>query len=88
MKSVFCSFSIVHQVMLLVPEGLYWSQVTPSCLIGLDDNGHVVEGTGSPEETAMCIHRGVRMKNKHKAVLHLHSPYATALGIKLSMSNI
>jgi len=67
------------QVMLVVPEDIYWSQVTPSCLIGLDDDNEVVEGSGSPMEAAQCIHRGVRKYNNHPAICHLHSPYATAL---------
>jgi len=69
------------QLMLVVPQDIYWSEITPSCLIGLDDNNEVVEGVenGTPLEAAVCIHRGVRKRNNHAAICHLHPPYSTAL---------
>ena len=49
-------------------------------MIGINKEGKVVEGVGKNENSAYCIHTGVRNRFKHKCVMHLHTPYATALG--------
>ncbi|CAH1270206.1 ADD1 [Branchiostoma lanceolatum] len=68
-------------VMLLVPHGTHWSQVTASCLLGLNEKGEVVEGTGRAETSAAEIHMAVYdAREDVKSVMHTHSPYATALG--------
>ena len=41
----------------------HWSEMTASCMLGLDEEGEVVEAGsmgGGPEVTASCIHLGVR----------------------------
>ncbi|XP_013793002.1 adducin-related protein C1289.14-like, partial [Limulus polyphemus] len=69
------------EVMLVIPYGLHWSEVTPSCLIGLNSNNEVIEGKGTPETSAACIHRGIyRSCPNIRSILHTHAPYATALG--------
>jgi len=70
-----------EELMLVVPHGTLWSEVTPSCLLGISKDDEVIEGTGSPELSAVCIHRGARAQVPHLAVMHTHSPYITALGI-------
>lgn len=40
--------------------GIDWSQVSASCLLGLDTEGRVMEGQGEPELSGACIHLGVR----------------------------
>lgn len=74
-------------VMLLVPHGLYWSQVTPKCFIGLDvGTAEVIEGTGLPELTAHSIHRGVyRHRPDVQSVVHTHPTYATTLTVLKDM---
>ena len=76
-----------HAVMLLVPHGLYWSEVTPKCFIGLDvATAQVVEGQGMPELTAHTIHRAVyRHRPDVQAVVHTHPTYATVLAILKDM---
>ena len=61
----------------------HWSEMTASCMLGLDEDSRVVE-TGSlgggPEVSAACIHLGVRRARPDlRAVFHLHPPYSTAL---------
>jgi len=74
-------------VMLLVPHGLYWSQVTPKCFIGLDvTTAEVIEGSGMPELTAHSIHRAVyRHRPDVQAVVHTHPTYATTLAVLKDM---
>jgi ribulose-5-phosphate 4-epimerase/fuculose-1-phosphate aldolase len=65
---------------LVNPEGLFWSEVTASSLLLCDLNGRIVEGSGSVELTAFSLHAPIHRHNKSaRAVLHTHTPYATAL---------
>ncbi|XP_072013856.1 putative aldolase class 2 protein CC_1201 [Amphiura filiformis] len=69
-------------VMLLVPHGTHWSEVTASCLLGIClDSGDVVEGDGIAEASATNIHMAIHntMAPKIQSVMHTHTPYATAL---------
>jgi ribulose-5-phosphate 4-epimerase/fuculose-1-phosphate aldolase len=70
-------------VMLLVPHGTYWSEVTPKCFIGLDvHDGTVVEGAGLPELTAHVIHRAIyKHRPDVQSVMHTHATYATVLAV-------
>jgi len=74
-------------VMLLVPHGLYWSQVTPKCFIGLDvGTAEVVEGRGLPELSAHNIHRAIyRHRPDVVSVVHTHPTYATTLAVLKDM---
>lgn len=68
------------EVMLVFPEGLHWREVTASNLVGLDSEAKTVEGEGSPETTASCIHLSIhKMRPEAKVVMHTHQPYVTAL---------
>ncbi|KAG0728409.1 putative aldolase class 2 protein PA3430 [Chionoecetes opilio] len=69
-----------EEVMLVFPEGLHWREVTASNLVGLDSEAKTVEGEGSPETTASCIHLSIhKMRPETKVVMHTHQPYVTAL---------
>ena len=62
------------------PEGLFWSEITASSLLVCDFEGRVVEGEGTVEQTAFCLHAPLHRHNRNAAaVLHTHSPYTTAL---------
>jgi ribulose-5-phosphate 4-epimerase/fuculose-1-phosphate aldolase len=67
---------------LINPQGLHWSEVTPSDLVVVDAHGRKVSGRHEVEPTAFfihgCIHRGKPTAN---CVLHTHMPYATALTV-------
>jgi ribulose-5-phosphate 4-epimerase/fuculose-1-phosphate aldolase len=70
-----------HDDLFLVnPEGFFWSEITASSLLVCDLDGNIVEGSGTVERTAFCLHAPIHRHNKAaRAALHTHSPYATAL---------
>jgi ribulose-5-phosphate 4-epimerase/fuculose-1-phosphate aldolase len=54
--------------------------VTASSLLLCDLDGKIIEGTGTVEASAFSLHAPIHRHNKGaRAVLHTHSPYATAL---------
>lgn len=65
---------------LLNPFGRHWAEMRASDILLLDPEGRVVDGTGEPELTALCIHAPVHQRcPEARAILHTHMPYATAL---------
>ena len=68
------------ELFLVNPQGLHWSEITPSDLVVADGEGNVVEGSRSLEATAFHIHGRIHAGNRRATVvLHTHMPYATAL---------
>jgi ribulose-5-phosphate 4-epimerase/fuculose-1-phosphate aldolase len=68
------------ELFLVNPEGYFWSEVTASSLLLCNLDGTIVEGEGTVELSAFSLHAPIHRHNKRaKAVLHTHSPYATAL---------
>jgi ribulose-5-phosphate 4-epimerase/fuculose-1-phosphate aldolase len=68
------------ELFLVNPEGLFWSEVTASSLLLCDLEGKIVEGDGTVELSAFSLHAPLhRLNPGARAVLHTHSPYATAL---------
>jgi len=69
-----------QELFLVNPEGLFWSEVTASSLLLCDLDGTIVEGDGTVELSAFSLHAPIHRRNRRaRAVLHTHSPYATAL---------
>jgi ribulose-5-phosphate 4-epimerase/fuculose-1-phosphate aldolase len=69
-----------ENLFLVNPEGYFWSELTASSLLVCDLDGGIVEGTGTVETTAFCLHAPIHRHNKAaKAALHCHTPYTTAL---------
>ncbi|MFK8080492.1 MAG: aldolase [Granulosicoccus sp.] len=65
---------------LINPYGLHWSEIVPQALLLIDGDGNILEGDGELEDSARFIHvAGHRANPRHKALLHTHMPYATAL---------
>jgi ribulose-5-phosphate 4-epimerase/fuculose-1-phosphate aldolase len=68
------------ELFLVNPEGYFWSEVTASSLLLCHLDGSIVEGDGTVELSAFSLHAPIHRHNKKaKAVLHTHSPFATAL---------
>lgn len=66
--------------LLINPLGLHWSEIGPDDLLLIDGDGAVVEGDGEVEATALHIHvAGHRANPRHRVILHVHMPHATAL---------
>jgi ribulose-5-phosphate 4-epimerase/fuculose-1-phosphate aldolase len=69
-----------ENLFLVNPEGYFWSELTASSLLVCDLDGAIVEGEGTVEASAFCLHAPIHRHNKAaRAVLHTHTPYATAL---------
>jgi len=65
---------------LVNPEGYFWSELTASSLLVCDLDGNIVEGEGTVERTAFCLHAPIHRHNQAaKAALHCHTTYSTAL---------
>jgi ribulose-5-phosphate 4-epimerase/fuculose-1-phosphate aldolase len=69
-----------EDLFLVNPQGLHWSEITPSDIVMADGDGNIVEGKYPVEPTAFYIHARIHSGNpRAKVVLHTHMPYATAL---------
>jgi ribulose-5-phosphate 4-epimerase/fuculose-1-phosphate aldolase len=69
-----------EDLFLVNPQGLHWSEITPSALVMADGEGNVVEGKYPVEPTAFFIHARLHAGGRGpNVVLHTHMPYATAL---------
>jgi ribulose-5-phosphate 4-epimerase/fuculose-1-phosphate aldolase len=77
---------------LINPYGIHWAEMRPDDLLLIDGEGGILEGWGEVEASARNIHiAGHRANPNHAAILHVHSPHATALmmldGGKLEMAH-
>jgi ribulose-5-phosphate 4-epimerase/fuculose-1-phosphate aldolase len=66
---------------LILPFGLHWSEARASDLIVFDAAGRVLEGDGSLELSAQCIHVPIHRLTGARVVLHTHQPWTTALNM-------
>lgn len=65
---------------LINPYGTHWSEMQDDSLLLIDGDGRVLSGQGEVEDSAKFIHIGGHRANpRHKALLHTHMPYATAI---------
>src|SRR5215207_1324554 len=64
---------------LILPFGLHWSEASASRLVVYDDSGETVEGTGTVERSAHCIHTPIHRLTGAAVVLHTHQTWALAL---------
>ena len=65
---------------LINPQGLFWSEITASSLLLMDNEGKVIEGNGEVEATAFHIHMAIhRDIPSARCILHAHPPYCTAI---------
>ncbi len=68
-----------HDRYLINPRGLHWSEVGADDIVLIDVRGEVLAGRHRVEPTALFIHGAIHRITGHAVVLHVHSPYATAL---------
>ncbi len=66
---------------LVLPFGRHWSEARASDLIVFDEQGRVLEGTGSLELSAQCIHAPIHRVTGARVVLHTHQTWATTLNM-------
>jgi ribulose-5-phosphate 4-epimerase/fuculose-1-phosphate aldolase len=66
---------------LILPFGLHWSEARARDLIVFDEAGRVLEGEGTLELSAQCIHAPIHRITGARVVLHTHQTWATALNM-------
>lgn len=66
---------------LILPFGLHWSEARASDLIVFDEEGRVLEGKGSLELSAQCIHAPIHRITGARVVLHTHQTWTMALNM-------
>jgi ribulose-5-phosphate 4-epimerase/fuculose-1-phosphate aldolase len=66
---------------LILPFGLHWSEARASDLIVFDEEGRVLDGEGSLELSARCIHAPIHRITGARVVLHTHQTWAMALNM-------
>ena len=64
---------------LILPFGWHWSEASASKLVVYDDDGATVEGSGTVERSAHCIHTPIHRLSDAAVVLHTHQTWALAL---------
>ena len=78
--SVQCDGS--DELYLINAYGWHWSEMTAERLLLIDGDGKVLEGDGEVEASARNIHIASHRANpRHKAILHVHMPYATSISM-------
>ncbi|MEL6967469.1 MAG: aldolase [Pseudomonadota bacterium] len=71
-----------EELYLINAYGWHWSEMTAERLLLINGDGDVVEGHGEVEASARNIHIASHRANpRHKAILHVHMPYATAISM-------
>ena len=65
----------------VLPFGLHWSEAKASDLIVFDESGATLEGEGTVELSARCIHAPVHRITGANVVLHTHQTWALALNM-------
>ncbi len=66
---------------LILPYGLHWSEARASDMIVFDEAGQVLEGSGSLELSAQCIHAPIHRITGARVVLHTHQTWTIALNM-------
>ena len=70
-----------HGQYLILPFGIHWSEARASDLIVFDEQGRVLEGDGSLELSAQCIHAPIHRITGARVVLHTHQTWTLALNM-------
>ena len=66
---------------LILPFGWHWAEAKASHMITFDETGQTLDGEGSVELSALCIHAPIHRITGARVVLHTHQTWATALNM-------
>lgn len=66
---------------LILPFGLHWSEARASDMVVFDESGATLEGEGTVELSAQCIHAPIHRITGARVVLHTHQTWALALNM-------
>jgi ribulose-5-phosphate 4-epimerase/fuculose-1-phosphate aldolase len=70
-----------HDRFLILPFGLHWSEARASDLVVFDEAGNTLEGDGTVELSAQCIHAPIHRITGARVVFHTHQTWALALNM-------
>jgi ribulose-5-phosphate 4-epimerase/fuculose-1-phosphate aldolase len=66
---------------LILPFGWHWSEASASRMVVFDEAGNTLEGDGTVELSAYCIHAPIHRITGANVVLHTHQTWAVALNM-------
>ncbi|MEO8524275.1 MAG: class II aldolase/adducin family protein [Caldimonas sp.] len=66
---------------LILPFGLHWSEARASDMIVFDEQGGLLEGNGTLELSAQCIHAPIHRITGARVVMHTHQTWTIALNM-------
>jgi ribulose-5-phosphate 4-epimerase/fuculose-1-phosphate aldolase len=66
---------------LILGYGRHWSEARASDMIVFDEQGRVLEGSGTLELSAQCIHAPIHRISGARVVMHTHQTWAMALNM-------
>lgn len=66
---------------LILPFGLHWSEARASDMITFNEAGQTLDGAGTVELSAQCIHAPIHRLTGARVVLHTHQHWAVALNM-------
>ena len=66
---------------LILPFGLHWSEARASDVLVFDKAGATLEGEGTAELSAVCIHEPIHRITGARVVMHTHQTWALALNM-------
>jgi ribulose-5-phosphate 4-epimerase/fuculose-1-phosphate aldolase len=66
---------------LILPFGFHWSEARASDMMVFDEAGRTIEGEGTVELSACCIHAPIHRITGARVVLHTHQTWAVALNM-------
>lgn len=66
---------------LILPFGFHWSEARASDIVVFDETGATLEGRGTVELSAQCIHAPIHRITGANVVLHTHQTWALALNM-------
>lgn len=65
----------------VLPFGFHWSEARARDMIVFDEAGNTLEGDGTVELTAQCIHGAIHRITGKRVVMHTHQPWTLALNM-------
>jgi len=66
---------------LILPFGFHWSEARASDMIIFDEAGKTLEGEGTVEMSAQCIHAPIHHISGARVVMHTHQTWTLALNM-------
>lgn len=69
-------------IVVITPSGVSYDRYRPEDMVVIDLEGHVLEGNYAPSSEWIMHTMVYRQKPEVNAIIHTHSPYATAFAVR------